>query len=198
MEKERVIVAISGSSGFLYGIRVLEILKELKVETHLIVSNAGYITMEEETKYTKENIISLADVVYPVGAIGSAIASGSFNTKGMIVAPCSMNTLACIAHGITNNLITRSADVILKERRKLVLMIRETPLSLVHIRNMESVTLAGGIIFPPVPAFYIKRNTVDDIINYSVIRALSLLGFNYKKNVPIWGENIIDIPDKEI
>ena len=191
---QKVIVAISGSSGFMYGIKALEILRKLKVETHLIVSNAAYITMEEETKYTKDDIISLADVVYPIGAIGSAISSGSFNTKGMLIAPCSMNTLACVANGISSNLITRSADVILKEKRKLVLMIREAPLSLVHIRNMEAVTLAGGIIFPPIPAFYIKQNTIDDIINYSVVRALSLLGYNY--NIPIWGNS--DINNKEI
>lgn len=175
MEKtSRIIVGISGASGIIYGIRLLELLKKLPIETHLIVSKSAQLTREYETDLTVSELKELADVYHPWNDIGANIASGSFKTLGMIIAPCSMKTLAEIAHGLSTNLIGRAADVILKDRRKLVLMTRESPLHLGHLQNMVSVTQQGAIVCPVMPAFYNKPETIDDIINHSVGRALDL------------------------
>jgi len=174
MSDPRLIVGISGASGIIYGIRLLEILKPLPIETHLIISKSAQLTREYETELSTSDLKGLADVYHPCNDIGANIASGSFKALGMIVAPCSMKTLAEIAHGISANLIGRAADVMLKDRRKLVLMTRESPLHLGHLENMVKVTQQGGIICPVMPAFYNNPETVDDIINHSVGRALDL------------------------
>jgi len=172
----RIIVAISGASGAVYGVRLLQVLRDTPgVESHLVVSSAGWRNVQEEHGLQRADIEALADHVYDIANIGATIASGSFQCSGMVVAPCSMRTLAAIAHGLSDNLITRAADVLLKERRRLVLMVRESPLSLIHLRNMVSATEAGAIICPPMPAFYLRPQSVDDIIDFSVARALDLL-----------------------
>jgi len=188
-QKPRVIVGISGASGFSYGVQALRYLRQLDVETHLVISPAGHLNREHETTLTEADVTDLADVVYPFHAVGSAIASGSFKTLGMLVAPCSMHTLAAVANGMTDNLLTRAADVILKERRRLVMMVRETPLHAGHLRNMQQVTECGGIIFPPVPALYARPTSVEEIIAHSVARALSLLDLDCS-DLPRWGENM--------
>lgn len=186
-QKQKIIVAITGATGSIYGIRMLEILRQdPAVETHLILSSAGALTAKTETGFDKERIQSLADVVYHPKDIGAAIASGSFQTAGMIVAPCSMKTLGGIAHGIADNLITRAADVALKERRRLVLMVRETPFNLAHLRNMTAVTEMGGIIAPPLPAFYTQPETLDEVVTQSVGRVLELVGIEVRDLVQRW------------
>lgn len=171
----KLIIAITGASGAIYGIRLLEVLKELQnVETHLIISKSANITISSETGRTISSIKNLADFNYNVEDISACLASGSFKMDGMIIAPCSIKTSAAIANSFCDNLITRSADVILKERKKLVLMLRETPLHLIHLRNLVSITEAGGIIYPPVPAFYQNPKTIDDIIDHTVYRVLDL------------------------
>ena len=174
MKKSRLIIGITGASGIIYGIRLLEVLKSTPIETHLIVSKAAHQTRAYETTMSSEELYALADYHYPINKIGASLSSGSCKTLGMIIAPCSMRSLADIAGGNTSNLITRAADVVLKERRKLVLMIRETPLHLGHIRNMATVTEMGAIIAPPVPAFYSQPSKIDDLINHSVGRILDL------------------------
>jgi 4-hydroxy-3-polyprenylbenzoate decarboxylase len=186
MNRRRIIVGISGATGFQYGLKALELLSALQVETHLVVSKAAELTRSYETDVTADRLSALADVTYPIADVGAAIASGSFQTLGMLVAPCSMRTLAVIASGASDNLLTRAADVILKERRRLVLMARETPLHLGHLRNMVTVTEIGGVIFPPVPAFYQKPATLDDLVTHSVARALDLFGLDVK-TLPRWG-----------
>jgi 4-hydroxy-3-polyprenylbenzoate decarboxylase len=172
----RVIVAISGASGAVYGVRLLQVLRDTPgIESHLVVSGAGWRNVQEEHGLLRADIEALADHVHDIANIGASIASGSFQCSGMIVAPCSMRTLAAIAHGLSDNLITRAADVLLKERLRLVLMVRESPLSLIHLRNMVSVTEAGAIICPPMPAFYLRPQSVDDIVDFGVARALDLL-----------------------
>lgn len=172
----RVIVAITGASGAIYGIRLLQALRRVGgVESHLLVSSAGWLNIHHELQLTKDDLHLLADVVHSVRDIGASVASGSFITHGMIVAPCSMKTLASIAHGLSDNLVSRAADVTLKERRRLVLMVRETPLNLAHLRNMTAVTEMGGIVFPPVPAFYSKPASVDAMVDHTVARAVDLL-----------------------
>ncbi len=174
--RRRIIVAISGASGAVYGVRLLQALSAVPgVESHLVVSGAGWRNVEEEHGLQRADIESLADQVHDIANIGASIASGSFQCSGMVVAPCSMRTLAAIAHGLSDNLITRSADVVLKERRRLVLMVRESPLSLIHLRNMVSATEAGAIVCPPLPAFYLHPESVDDIVDFSVARVLDLL-----------------------
>lgn len=173
---KRLIVGISGASGVIYGIRLLESLKNSEIETHLVVTRAAEMTIAYETPYTAKDVKALADTVYPLEDVGAAIASGSFQTLGMVVAPCSMKTLAEIATGVTGNLLTRAADVVLKERRRLVLVPRETPLHLGHLRNMVSVTEIGAIVAPPMPAFYAEPKTLDDLIDHSVGRVLDLFG----------------------
>ena len=176
MHKPRLIVGISGSSGIIYGIRLLEVLKSMPVETHLIVSKAAQLTRAHETTLSASELKALADVYHPYNNIAASIASGSYQTMGMIIAPCSMKTLGEIAHGIAGNLLTRAADVVLKERRRLVLMPRESPLHLVHLQNMVSITQMGGIICPPVPAFYHQPKQIIDLVNDSVGRVLDLFG----------------------
>ncbi|MDN5247705.1 MAG: UbiX family flavin prenyltransferase [Wolbachia endosymbiont of Tyrophagus putrescentiae] len=174
----RIIIGISGASGSIYGVRILEALKESNCETHLVVSNAGRVTLAHEISKKFEDIVSLADFYYSEEKIGEKIASGSFETLGMVIAPCSMKTMSEIASGVTSNLLTRAADVTLKERRKLILMVRESPLHLGHLRNMLKLTEMGAIIAPPAPAFYINPSSLDDIINHSVGKILNL--FNIK------------------
>ncbi len=172
---QRMIVAITGATGSIYGLRILEKLREIGGwETHLIVSDAGALNAWQDHGLTRKDIGKRADVVHNVRDIGASIASGSFITHGMVIAPCSMRTLAAVAHGLSDNLVTRAADVILKERRRLVLLPREAPLNLVHLRNMVAVTEMGGIIFPPVPAFYSHAKTIDDLVNHTVGRVLDL------------------------
>lgn len=188
MSTRRIIVGISGASGFQYGVKALELLQGQDLEVHLVVSAGAEKTCALETDFRMEEVVALADVVHECKNLGASIASGSFKTLGMLVAPCSMRSLAAIAHSLTDNLLTRAADVVLKERRRLVLMARETPLNLGHLRNMQQVTEMGGIIFPPVPALYQRPKTPDDIITYSVGRALDLLGIEVK-TLPRWGES---------
>lgn len=184
--KKRLIIAITGATGAVLGVRLLEVLRDMgDVETHLIISEAGWLTIEHELNLSKEDIRARADVVHANKNIGASIASGSFSCDGMIVAPCSMKTLAAIAHGYSDNLISRAADVTLKERRRLTLLVRETPLSLIHLRNMTAVTEAGGVIFPPVPAFYQQPHTLDDIVNHTVGRVLDGHGIDAKL-APRW------------
>ena len=174
---QRVIIGISGASGFAYGYKALQLLQPLaQIETHLVVSKGAELTRASETTISRNEVAALADVVHPIGNLAASIASGSFRTAGMLVAPCSMRTLSVIAHAASDNLLTRAADVTLKERRRLVLMVRETPLNLAHLDNMRRVSEMGGIVFPPVPALYTQPESVDDIITQSVARALGLLG----------------------
>jgi len=174
--KKKIIIAITGATGSIYGTRLLEILQTIdNVESHLILSNAGALTAQYELGIDKQSIASLADVVHSPKDIGATLSSGSFITHGMVIAPCSMKTLGCIANGIADNLVSRAADVILKERRKLILMVRETPLNLVHLRNMTTLCEMGAIIAPPVPAFYSKPSSIDDLVNHSVGRILDTL-----------------------
>ena len=179
-EPRRVVVGISGASGAVYGVRLLQALRELGgIETHLVVSGAGWQNLRHELDLPRPAVEALADVVHEVANVGARIASGSFLTEGMVVAPCSMRTLAAIAHGLGDNLLTRAADVTLKERRRLVLLARESPLHLGHLRNMVSVTEMGAIVCPPVPAFYMHPQTVADIVDASVARVLDLLGLQH-------------------
>jgi 4-hydroxy-3-polyprenylbenzoate decarboxylase len=178
--RPRIIVGISGASGIIYGIRMLQVLRELNVETHLVMSRSAQVTLAYETDFSIANIRDLADVSYANADIGAAISSGSFRTMGMVIAPCSIKTLAELATGVTSNLLSRSADVILKERRRLVLMVRETPLHLGHLRNMVSVTEAGALICPPMPAFYNRPESVEAIVDHTVGRVLDLFGFDAK------------------
>nr|WP_284506552.1 UbiX family flavin prenyltransferase [Caballeronia sp. GAWG1-5s-s] len=172
-----MIVAITGATGAIYGVRLLETLRRLGgVETHLLVSSAGWLNVQHELDLDKAAVNALADVVHSVRDVGASIASGSFATDGMIVAPCSMRTLASIAHGLSDNLVTRAADVVLKERRRLVLLVRETPFNLAHLRNMTAVTEMGGIVFPPLPAFYHKPASIDEMVDYTVARVIDLFG----------------------
>jgi len=172
----RVIVGITGASGTIYGWRLLEKLRKIGPELHLILSRAGERTAYLEMGKTAADFKSLADVTYPLEDIGASLASGSFRTDGMVIAPCSIHTMSAIATGISSNLLVRAADVVLKERRKLILMIRETPLHLGHLRNLTTLAEIGAIIAPPVPAFYHKPETLMDIVDHSVDRVLDLLG----------------------
>ena len=182
----RIVVAISGASGAVYGMRLLQLLRELdSVETHLVVSDAGWLNVQQELDLPRNQVEALADVVYPVRDIGATLASGSFQCDGMVIAPCSMRTLAAVAHGLSDNLITRAADVMLKERRRLILMVRETPLNLAHLRNMTSVTEMGGIVFPPLPAFYNKPQSITEMVDHTVSRVIDLLGLP-QPNSPRW------------
>jgi 4-hydroxy-3-polyprenylbenzoate decarboxylase len=175
--KKRLIVAMTGATGSIYGMRILEALRATGAwETHLIVSDAGMLNAWQEYRVARKDIQKLADVVHNVRDVGASVASGSFITEGMVVAPCSMKTLSGVAHAFSDNLITRAADVVLKERRRLVLITREAPLNLAHLRNMVAVTEMGGVIFPPVPAFYSRAKTIDDLVNHTVGRVLDLFG----------------------
>lgn len=171
---DRLIIGISGASGVQYGVRALELLRDLPIETHLIMSKSAELTVHHELDQSVDEIRALADVWHPVRNVGASVASGSFRTRGMLLAPCSIRTLGEITSGVTSSLLTRAADVVLKERRRLVLMVRETPLHLGHLRNMVSVTEMGAIVSPPVPAFYAKPDTLEAVITQSVARALDL------------------------
>lgn len=187
MTQRRIIVGISGATGFQYGVKALELLRPMDVEVHLVVSKGAEMTRSMETEYTRADVEGLADVVHSINHIGASIASGSFQTLGMLVVPCSMRSLSAIANNMADNLLTRAADVVLKERKRLVLMARETPLNMGHLRNMQWVTEMGGIIFPPVPALYQKPKSINDIITHSVGRALDLFGLEVPK-LPRWGD----------
>ncbi|HTE36920.1 MAG TPA: UbiX family flavin prenyltransferase [Reyranella sp.] len=183
----RMIVGITGASGTIYGIRLLEALRSLGIERHLIVSRSGDLTRALETDHSAADLRALADTVYSPGDIAAAISSGSFQTMGMIVAPCSVRTLSDIAYGTTSTLVSRAADVCLKERRRLVLLFRETPLHAGHLRSMLAATEIGAVVSLPVPAFYARPRTLDDIVNHSVARVLDLFGLD-TKTFPRWGE----------
>jgi 4-hydroxy-3-polyprenylbenzoate decarboxylase len=171
---KRLLIGISGASGAVYGIRLLEMLKASDIETHLIVSRAARMTLSYETEMSVADVEALATVSYPEQDVGAACSSGSFRTLGMIIAPCSIKTMAEIASGATSNLVSRAADVCLKERRRVVLMLRETPLHLGHIRSMATVTEAGAIVYPPVPAFYARPKSIEDMIDHTLGRVLDL------------------------
>lgn len=170
---------MTGATGAIYGVRILQILQaQEQWETHLVISSAGVVNLKHEMNMKRAELIELADVAHGINDIAASISSGGFKTEGMIIAPCSMKTLAAVAHGFGDNLISRSADVVLKERRRLVVMPRETPLNLVHIRNMASVTEMGGIIFPPMPAFYNKSDSLAAMVNETVGRILDMFEVN--------------------
>lgn len=188
-DKPRLIVGISGASGVIYGIRMLEALSKLPVESHLVMSKSAEMTIAYETDMKSSDVKALADVVYPIADIGAAISSGSFRTMGMVVAPCTIRSLSEIASGVTSSLLSRAADVVLKERRRLVLMLRETPLHAGHIQSMLRATEMGAIIAPPVPAFYTRPQTLDDVVNQTVGRVLDL--FEIDSGLPQrWGEDV--------
>jgi len=172
----RIIVGVTGATGAVYAVRLLERLRAAGREVHLVVTPAGVLNVHHELGLDRSALEALADVSYSPSDVGATIASGSFATDAMVIAPCSMKSLASIAHGLSDNLLTRAADVTLKERRRLVLMVRETPFNLAHLRNMTSVTEMGGIVFPPLPAFYHRPQTIDEIVNDTVERVLSLIG----------------------
>ena len=175
--KRRIVVALTGASGAIYGVRLLEELKATAgVETHLVVSKAGYLNLATELEINRAGIDALADASYSDKDIGAAIASGSFRFDAMLIAPCSMRTLAAVATGLSGSLVTRAADVALKERRRLVLLTREAPLNLAHLRNMTAVTEMGGIVFPPVPAFYAGLDSLEEMVDQTVGRVLELVG----------------------
>jgi len=172
----RLIVGITGATGAVYGVRLLERLREAGVETHLVISRWGLRTLQHETPYSREHVEALATMTYAPGDMGAAISSGSFKTDGMIVAPCSAKTLAAVAHGYGDNLIHRAADVVLKERRRLVLVVREAPLSDIHLQNMLTLSRMGVVVLPPLPAFYNHPRTIDDIVDHTVSRMLDQFG----------------------
>ena len=176
MTAARIVVGITGATGAVYAVRLLERLRAAGREIHLVVSPAGVLNAHHELGLNRSALEALADVAYAPGDVGAAIASGSFATDAMVIVPCSMKTLAAVALGLSDNLLARAADVTLKERRRLVLMVRETPFNLAHLRNMTAVTEMGGVIFPPLPAFYHRPQSIDDLINDTVERVLSMLG----------------------
>lgn len=188
-QSPRLIIGISGASGSVYGVRALEVLKKFGVETHLVMTRSAQVTLAHEMDIKVREVEALASIVYRVEDIGAAISSGSFKTLGMLISPCSVRTLSEIATGVTSNLLTRAADVVLKERRRLVLMVRETPNHLGHLRSMTAVTEMGAIVMPPVPAFYARPQSIDDIVNHSVGRALDLFGIETGL-VRRWGEDV--------
>ncbi len=176
-QKKRLVILMTGATGAIYGVRMLQVLQNQQAwESHLVISSSGLVNLKYEMEMERSALNELADVVHGVNDIAASIASGSFKTEGVIIAPCSMKTLSAIAHGFGDNLITRAADVALKERRRLVVMPRETPLNLAHIRNMASVTEMGGIIFPPMPAFYSKSNSIAGMVDEGVGRVLDMFG----------------------
>ncbi|MGF7175732.1 UbiX family flavin prenyltransferase [Azospirillum doebereinerae] len=183
----RLVVGISGASGVVLGIRMLTTLRRIGVQTHLVVSRSAEVTLAHETDLKVAELRALADVHYATADIGAAIASGSFRTLGMVVAPCSVRTMSEIASGVTSTLLTRAADVALKEKRRLVLMVRETPLHLGHLRTMTALAEMGAVIAPPVPAFYARPQSIDDLIDHSVGRVLDLFGLD-AGNLRRWGE----------
>ena len=188
-DRPRLIVGISGASGVTYGLRVLDACRELEVESHLILSRAAALTIAQETDLAVSDVQARADVAHKVGDVGASIASGSFPTLGMIVAPCSVRTMSEVATGVTSSLLTRAADVTLKERRPLVLMVRETPLHLGHLRTMVKLAEMGAVIAPPLPAFYAKPSSLEEMVDQSVGRALDLFGLSWRP-VKRWGQDV--------
>lgn len=187
MQKKRLIIGMTGATGAIYGVRMLQVLQAQEDwETHLIISDAGVVNLKHELDMKRSDLAELADVTHGIKDIAASISSGGFKTEGMIIAPCSMKTLAAVAHGFGDNLISRAADVVLKERRRLVLMPRETPLNLIHIRNMAAVAEAGGIIFPPMPAFYSKSDSLLTMVNETVGRVLDMFGVNVEGLYKPW------------
>lgn len=185
--RRRLVVAITGATGAVYGVRLLQQLAATPgVETHLVVTDAAALTLHQEMGMQRRDVEALAHVVHKNRDIGASIASGSFQSDGMIVAPCSMKTLAAVAHGLSDNLVARAADVVLKERRRLVLMVRETPFNLAHLRNMTAVTEMGGIIFPPLPGFYHKPASIEEMVDHTVGRVIDLFGLPHGL-APRWG-----------
>lgn len=179
MAVRRLVVGVTGATGSLYAIRLLQALRDVPdVETHLVVSAAGILNIKHELDMTRAQVQTLADQVYSVRDVGAALASGAFPTAGMVIVPCSIRTLAAVAHGLSDNLITRAADVTLKERRRLVMMVREAPYNLAHLRNMTAVTEMGGIIFPPLPAFYFRPGSIQEMVDQSIVRVLGLFGID--------------------
>ena len=183
--RRRLVVGISGATGVVYGVRALELARDAGLETHLVMTKAAALTVSQESELRAGDIAELADVTHKVTNVGASLASGSFPTDGMLIAPCSSRTLAAIAHGLSDNLLTRAAEVTLKERRPLVLLFRETPLTLAHLRAMQVVTEMGGVVMPPVPAFYLRPESVDEIIDFTVGRALELLDVPVQE-LPRW------------
>lgn len=192
-DRPRLVVGISGASGVLYGVRALDALRDLDVESHLVVTRAAGMTLASETALSPEDLSAKADVVHRLADVGASIASGSFKSLGMIVAPCSVRTMSEIATGVTSTLLTRAADVTLKERRPLVLMVRETPLHLGHLRTMVRLAEMGAIIAPPLPAFYAQPASLEDLVDQSVGRALDLFGLSWSA-VRRWGEDLATTP----
>lgn len=193
-ERQRLVVGVSGASGAVYAVRALEALRELGVESHLVVSRSAALTLAQELDLRVPELEARAAVAYRPADIGAAIASGSFRTLGMLIAPCSVRTMSEIATGVTSSLLTRAADVTLKERRPLVLMVRETPFHLGHLRTMVRLAEMGAVIAPPLPAFYVKPRTVDELVDQSVGRALDLFGLNWAE-VKRWGRDIGPVED---
>ena len=191
-DKPRLIVGISGASGVVYGLRALDACRELGVESHLVLSKSAILTLSQETGFSVAQVNEKADVVHRVGDVGAAIASGSYRTLGMIVAPCSVRTMSEIATGVTASLLSRAADVTLKERRPLVLMVRETPLHLGHLRTLTKLAEMGAVIAPPLPAFYAKPQSIAEMVDQSVGRALDLFGLSWRP-VKRWGEDLATI-----
>ncbi len=186
MPNKRLIIAITGATGAVYGVRLLQVLRNTAgIETHLLISDAGVLSLHQELDLNRKEVEPLADVVHHVRDIGASVASGSFQSEGMIIAPCSMKTLAAVAHGLSDNLIARAADVVLKERRRLVLMVRETPFNLAHLRNMTAVTEMGGIIFPPLPGFYHRPQSIAEMVDHTVGRVLDLFAIPHSLT-PRW------------
>lgn len=184
--QRRLIVAITGATGAIYGVRMLQILRDVRdIETHLLLSDAGIQTLHQELDMSRKAVEALADKTHNIRDIGASIASGSFQSEGMVVAPCSMKTLASIAHGLSDNLISRAADVVLKERRRLLLMVRETPFNLAHLRNMIAVTEMGGIIYPPLPAFYHHPHNIQEMVDHTIGRVLDLFSVSHEL-APRW------------
>jgi 4-hydroxy-3-polyprenylbenzoate decarboxylase len=181
----RLVIGITGATGVIYGVRLLERLREAGIETHVVISRWGARTLQHETKYSRDDVEALATAAYKSDDLGAAISSGSFQTDGMIVAPCSAKSLAAIAHGYGDNLLHRAADVVLKERRRLVLAVRETPLSDIHLENMLKLSRMGAVIFPPLPAFYNHPSSLDEAVGHSVGRMLDLFGIHVA-DVPRW------------
>ena len=184
---KRLIVGISGASGVIYGIRLLQVLRDTQFESHLVMSQSAEVTLAYESRLKVADVKALADVVYPNGDIGAAISSGSFQTEGMVIAPCSIRSASEIATGVTSTLLTRAADVVLKERRRLILLVRESPLHTGHLRTLTHLSEIGAIIAPPVPAFYAKPKSVDDLVNHTVGRLLDMFGLE-SGLVKRWGE----------
>jgi len=190
----RIVVAITGATGAIYGVQLLRRLAAVPgVETHLVISDAATLTLHQEVGLQRRDVEALAHVVHRNREIGASIASGSFQTAGMVIAPCSMKTLAAVAHGLSDNLIARAADVVLKERRRLILMVRETPFNLAHLRNMTAVTEMGGIVFPPLPSFYHRPATIAEMVDHTVARVMDLLGVT-NDLAPRWGGMKDDTP----